>query len=92
MSELERNKTLVDMRNLVREVYPDVREIMSKWELYMAYVLQRTLSERASEKYQHLQAEEKGVLVFVYQTKETNQFLSVAFTCRYISSVSCVLK
>lgn len=60
MSAVEKKGNRSELRKLTFETYPDMRVIFTKPELHMAYLLQRTLNKRASEKYKRLKASKKG--------------------------------
>ncbi|KAH7695712.1 hypothetical protein AAVH_37225, partial [Aphelenchoides avenae] len=62
MSAVEKKGNRSELRKLTFETYPDMRVIFTKPELHMAYLLQRTLNKRASEKYKRLKASKKDQL------------------------------
>lgn len=64
MSKSEKKLLRLEARKLSSRANPNLHEFELDQELYAAYVLQRTLNERASEKYTRLQASEKGTTVW----------------------------
>lgn len=59
-------------RKLLFRLFPDMVAITLKRKFHMARVMQRTLNERASEKYQRLQSSETGGFYMARDKGSTN--------------------
>ncbi|KAH7706775.1 hypothetical protein AAVH_26000 [Aphelenchoides avenae] len=75
VSELEKKRLKSEGQKLILEANPHLCDFTLDRELYATYIIQRTLNERASEKYQRLQASEKDKLEPVRILTLTNEEL-----------------